>query len=98
MSQKNPKYLNKVMVTTQTVGGSDFTVLYDRKGNKYLKLEKLSIDKNLPIKLDEPDFDTTGFYRLSDMYSAKVLWGLDKRSTKGTDLRLDDHADSTEHE
>ena len=44
-----PKYLNKVMLTKQELGGHWYTVLYDRQGNKYLKLEKFE------LKLPKPE-------------------------------------------
>jgi len=40
------------IVTLQSIGGYEHTVLYDADGNKYLKLEKFEI-KNQPPKFEE---------------------------------------------
>jgi hypothetical protein len=66
---KYPKYLNKVALTKQMVGGHDYTVLYDRQGNKYLMLEKFEMKMPEP-KLDDTPLPTTA---ITSMMMRKLL-------------------------
>lgn len=76
----NPKYLNKVMLTKQKIADHEYTVLYDRQGNKYLKLETFHIENTKP-KLD---FDVSPEIELSRASISTAFWGFKpNNSSKG---------------
>lgn len=51
MAKQSGLYIN-CLVTKHKIADHEYTVLYDEAGNKYLKLEKFSIEPR-PPKLDD---------------------------------------------